>query len=103
MSHRNGISLQAMDSSHVSLVSLLLKADGLSHYRCDSNLSLGINMAAMTRIMKCADQDDLVLLKSEDESDTLTFTFESSSTLVALLNRRGGRAQKSFDRVAANI
>ena len=39
-----GISLQAMDSSHVSLVSLLLRNDGFDTYRCDRNISLGINM-----------------------------------------------------------
>uniref|UniRef100_A0A1I8F4T6 DNA sliding clamp PCNA n=1 Tax=Macrostomum lignano TaxID=282301 RepID=A0A1I8F4T6_9PLAT len=31
----NGISLQAMDSSHVSLVSMLLKSEGFETYRCD--------------------------------------------------------------------
>ena len=30
-----GFSLQAMDSSHVALVALMLKADGFEHYRCD--------------------------------------------------------------------
>ena len=30
-----GFSLQAMDSSHVALVALLLRADGFEHYRCD--------------------------------------------------------------------
>jgi hypothetical protein len=30
-----GFGLQAMDSSHVSLVALLLRADGFEHYRCD--------------------------------------------------------------------
>lgn len=36
-----GFSLQAMDSSHVSLVSLSLRSDGFEHYRCDRNLSMG--------------------------------------------------------------
>ena len=40
----SGISLQAMDSSHVSLVSLLLRSDGFETYRCDRNLSLGLNL-----------------------------------------------------------
>lgn len=39
-----GISLQAMDSSHVSLVSLNLRSDGFDTYRCDRNLSMGINL-----------------------------------------------------------
>lgn len=42
-----GISLQAMDSSHVSLVSISLKHTGFDTYRCDRSLSLGINLAAL--------------------------------------------------------
>jgi len=48
----NGISLQAMDSSHVSLVALMLKADGFEHYRADRNVSLGINITSMSKIIK---------------------------------------------------
>nr|GEV17996.1 proliferating cell nuclear antigen [Tanacetum cinerariifolium] len=35
-----GFSLQAMDSSHVALVSLLLRSEGFEHYRCDRNMNL---------------------------------------------------------------
>jgi len=41
-----GITLQAMDSSHVSLVSLNLRAEGFETYRCDRNLSMGINLGS---------------------------------------------------------
>ena len=41
----SGISLQAMDGSHVSLVSMMLRSDGFDTYRCDRNLSIGINLA----------------------------------------------------------
>jgi len=41
--------LQAMDSSHVALVSLMLKSEGFENYRCDRNLSLGINLASMSK------------------------------------------------------
>lgn len=41
----NGMQLQAMDNSHVSLVSLNLRNDGFDKYRCDRNLSMGINLA----------------------------------------------------------
>jgi len=73
----NGISLQAMDSSHVSLVSLLLRADGFEHFRCDRALSLGINLGAMAKILKCAGNDDIVTLKADDNGDSVTFMFES--------------------------
>eukprot|EP01113_Clastostelium_recurvatum_P016402 TRINITY_DN1937_c0_g1_i1.p1 TRINITY_DN1937_c0_g1~~TRINITY_DN1937_c0_g1_i1.p1 ORF type:complete len:279 (-),score=75.00 TRINITY_DN1937_c0_g1_i1:42-821(-) len=72
-----GISLQAMDSSHVSLVSLLLRADGFDHFRCDRNQSLGINLVSMSKILKCANNDDQVTIKADDEADTITFLFEN--------------------------
>jgi proliferating cell nuclear antigen PCNA len=46
-----GFSLQAMDSSHVSLVALLLRADGFEHYRCDRAISMGMNLANMVRAL----------------------------------------------------
>lgn len=51
-----------MDSSHVSLVSLLLRYDGFSPYRCDRNINLGMNITSMTKIMKCASNDDYITL-----------------------------------------
>lgn len=36
--------LQAMDNSHVSLVSLTLRSDGFDKYRCDRNISMGMNL-----------------------------------------------------------
>lgn len=40
----SGISLQSMDSSHVSLVQLTLRHDGFDSYRCDRNLAMGVNL-----------------------------------------------------------
>jgi len=45
----NGFALQAMDSSHVSLVALLLRSDGFEHYRCDRNMTMGMNLSNMVR------------------------------------------------------
>ncbi len=42
-----GINLQAMDSSHVSLVALTLRSDGFDHFRCDRNFSMGELVFAM--------------------------------------------------------
>ena len=35
------MNLQAMDSSHVSLVALTMRSDGFEHYRCDRSFSMG--------------------------------------------------------------
>jgi len=72
-----GIALQAMDSSHVSLVALLLRQDGFEHYRCDRNLPLGINLGSMYKIVKCAGNDDKVTMESPDKGNSITFTFEN--------------------------
>ncbi len=73
----NGITLQSMDSSHVSLVQLLLRADGFESYRCDKTIALGINMESFSKIMKCANNDDKVTLKANDSTDKLIFIFEN--------------------------
>ena len=71
------LSIQAMDSSHVSLVAVTLRSSGFDHFRCDRPISLGFNSANMSKILKCAGNDDVVTLKAEDEGDTLTLMFES--------------------------
>merc|ERR1711990_983280 len=73
----SGIALQAMDSSHVSLVAMQLKADGFEHYRCDRDMSIGMNMASLSKILKCANNDDVITIKAEDDAEVVTFMFES--------------------------
>jgi len=73
----SGIGMQAMDSSHVSLVSLLLKSEGFESYECGRTLSLGLNLSSMTKILKCAQNEDSVVLNSLEGTDTLKLTFES--------------------------
>jgi len=72
-----GISLQAMDNSHVSLVALNLRADGFEKFRCDRNLSMGMNLGSMAKILKCSENNDVVTIKAQDDPDTVTFVFEA--------------------------
>jgi len=74
-----GIQLQAMDNSHVSLVSLNLRAEGFENYRCDRNLSMGMNLASLTKILKCCNNDDVVTIKAQDAADVVTFVFEAKN------------------------
>ncbi|XP_002131861.1 proliferating cell nuclear antigen-like [Ciona intestinalis] len=73
----SGLSLQAMDSSHVSLVQLTLRADGFEKYRCDRNLAMGINMTSMSKILRCAGNEDVITLRADDTADLLEMVFES--------------------------
>ena len=58
-----GFGLQAMDTSHVSLVSMMLRSDGFDHYRCDRNISMGMNLNNMAKMLKCANDKDVVTMK----------------------------------------
>jgi len=71
------MSMQAMDSSHVSLVQFTLRETGFDHYRCDRPITLGFNSQNMSKILKCAGNDDVITLKSEDSAEALTLMFES--------------------------
>lgn len=66
-----GVIVQAMDSSHVSLVSLRLGFDGFQSYRCEKPMTLGVNVGHLVKILKCAGNDDTVLLAAEDGGDVL--------------------------------
>merc|ERR1711972_891163 len=69
--------LQAMDNSHVSLVSVLLRADGFDKFRCDRQLSMGMNLTSMSKILRCASNDDIITIKAQDQADNVTFMFEA--------------------------
>jgi len=72
----SGISCQAMDSSHVCLCSVTLRKDAFDPYRCDRNLTLGMNCGTMSKILKCAGNDESITLRSEENADSVTFVYE---------------------------
>jgi len=73
----NMISFQGMDSSHVSLVSMQLTESGFANYRCDTNQVLGIQFAALNKILKCMTSKDSLSIQAQDDGDLINFIFES--------------------------
>jgi len=88
-----GIQLQAMDNSHVSLVSLNMRSEGFDKFRCDRNLSMGMNLASLTKVLRCANNDDIITMKAQDNADVVTFVFES----------QGGDRISDFDMKLMNL
>ena len=68
-----------MDGAHVSLVSLVLKEDGFQDYRCDKPITLGINLVDLSKILKMSQNDDMIVLKAEEEQSYLNITFNNKS------------------------
>ncbi|KLO11830.1 proliferating cell nuclear antigen [Schizopora paradoxa] len=75
-----GLKLQAMDNSHVALVAVLLKEEGFMKYRCDRPIPLGVNLGSLTKVLKCAKDDDVVTLKAGEEGDILQLTYEGRNS-----------------------
>ncbi|KAF5380186.1 hypothetical protein D9615_006185 [Tricholomella constricta] len=78
--NEEGITLQAMDNSHVALVSVLLEATGFKRYRCDRPMPLGVNLTSLTKVLKCAKDDDECTIKAADEADVLNLVYEAKSS-----------------------
>ncbi|GAA5987007.1 hypothetical protein JCM5350_002813 [Sporobolomyces pararoseus] len=72
-----GIKLQAMDNSHVALVSLNLAKSGFQDYRCDRDMSLGMSLTSLQKIIKCAGNNDMVTLRADESVDVLALLFEA--------------------------
>jgi len=77
--NEEGIVLQAMDNSHVALVSVKFSAPAFKRYRCDRPMPLGVNLTSLTKVLKCAKDDDICTLKAADEADVLNLVYEAKS------------------------
>jgi len=72
-----GLQVQSMDSSHVALVSLLLRESAFSEFKCDRPTSLGMNVDSLGKILKMCGHSDALKLKWQNDADTVTFQCES--------------------------
>lgn len=69
-----------MDNSHVALVSMLLNANAFSPFRCDRNIALGINLTSLTKVLRAANDKDVLTLKAVDAPDVVNLVFESTES-----------------------
>lgn len=73
----SGITIQAMDTAHVALVSLLLHGDKFTKYTCERNCVLGLNLASLSKILKCSESDDSITIRHQNDTDFITLVFDS--------------------------
>lgn len=72
-----GMNIQAMDGSHVALVTVSLSCEGFEEYRCDKTVTLGISISQLWKLMKCGGNDDSLTLKCNAEPSYLSISFEN--------------------------
>merc|ERR1712226_1589052 len=73
-----GLQVQSMDSSHVALVSLMLRESAFADFKCDRPTSLGMNIESLGKIFKMCGPNDSLKLRYQNDADTLNFQCESS-------------------------
>ena len=84
--------MQAMDNSHVALVAVKLLANGFKRYRCDRPMPLGVNLTSLTKVLKCAKDDDICTLKASDDADLLNLVYEAKSKFLVGPSHNAKRA-----------
>uniref|UniRef100_A0A7S2INR7 DNA sliding clamp PCNA n=1 Tax=Alexandrium andersonii TaxID=327968 RepID=A0A7S2INR7_9DINO len=78
-----GLQVQSMDSSHVALVSLLLRESAFSEFKCDRPTSLGMNVDSLAKILKMCGPSDSLKLTWRADADTVNFQCESGEDRIA--------------------
>ncbi|KOS14864.1 proliferating cell nuclear antigen [Malassezia pachydermatis] len=78
--NEEGIRLQAMDSSHVALSAVELRADGFEEYRCDRPMSIGMAITSLTKVLRSANNNDILNMRKADNADSLHLVFEGTSS-----------------------
>ena len=79
--NQSGLSLQAMDASHVALVAMYLSAKGFDSFNCQDNITLGVNLGSILKILKCGDANDVLTIKTNEENSELKFQLENQGRL----------------------
>lgn len=74
----HGITVQAVDDSRVLLVSLLIGEDTFNSYRCDKNITLGVDLSSLAKVLRCGNNTDSLTLIAEDSPDSLLVLFEDT-------------------------
>mmetsp|Transcript_36954 Transcript_36954/g.55833 ORF Transcript_36954/g.55833 Transcript_36954/m.55833 type:complete len:259 (-) Transcript_36954:149-925(-) len=78
-----GMQVQAMDSSHVALVSLLLRESAFSEFKCERPVSLGMNVESLSKVLKMCSPSDTLKLRCNGGADTVNFQCEGSDDRIA--------------------
>merc|ERR1711881_509797 len=68
-----GMQVQSMDSSHVALVSLMLRESAFAEFKCDRVTSLGMNVDSLAKILKICGPNDSLKLRYNNDADTVNF------------------------------
>jgi proliferating cell nuclear antigen len=77
-----GMSIQTMDTSHISVVELNIPANWFSEYDCEQSITLGIHIGILSKILSTKDKSqNLTINNSTNDQDKLEIHFTSSQAV----------------------
>lgn len=82
----DGLRIQAMDSSHVCLVSVNMYAKDAGFFdafECGEAKTLGVNVTNFLRALKCAAPDDRVRIRADIETGVMAMAFDGDGARSA--------------------
>jgi len=78
-----GLSIQTMDTSHISVVELKIPAGWFTEYECPQSETLGVNFGILSKILATKDKSQsLTLNHSKENEDKLEIHFISSPQVL---------------------
>merc|ERR1711879_474730 len=98
-----GLQVQAMDSSHVALVSLLLRESAFAEFKCDRATSLGMNVDSLGKILKMCGPADSLKLRWQNDADIVNFQCECGETVQIQASKDGIRFSVQGDVGTGNV
>ncbi|CAE7821991.1 PCNA [Symbiodinium sp. CCMP2592] len=78
-----GMQVQSMDSSHVALVSLMLRESAFAEFKCERPVSLGMNVDSLTKILKMTGPSDTLKIRHRGDTDVVNFQCEGSDDRIS--------------------
>ena len=73
----DSMDLQAMDVSHVSLISISLPAESFSSYTCNDTINLSFNVETLTKILKSSGSNDILRIVTDKPKDDIEMQISS--------------------------
>lgn len=74
---KDGLCMQGMDTSNVSMVSFQIPSTWFNEYVCTQDIVLGVSFATLEKLFKCAEKTDQTVLVCNQPFETLLVSFES--------------------------
>ncbi|KAK8899023.1 proliferating cell nuclear antigen [Tritrichomonas musculus] len=79
-----GLSLQAIDDSQLSLISMYINRNYFESFECSSNTVFGVQLQSIQQILKCVNKTMTLKVRTNDKKTKLKFDIENSGKSISV-------------------